>query len=80
MGLYATNQSELKQDSVLFESALANEISLVDTYKKTSSKCCVDPLNPPRLSCELLPNTLSPGISNYSCRGAGRPVVLSVCL
>ena len=34
----------------LFESTLANEISLVDSYKKTSSKCCNDPLRPPDLS------------------------------
>src|SRR5579864_9365346 len=45
--LYGSTQSEPKQGSVLFESMLANEISLVDSYKKSSSKCCIDPLRPP---------------------------------
>jgi hypothetical protein len=35
-----------KQGGVLFEKMLANEISLVDSYKKTSSKCCIDSLRP----------------------------------
>jgi hypothetical protein len=34
----------------LFELKPANEISFLDSYKKTLSKCCVDPLRPPRLS------------------------------
>jgi formate hydrogenlyase transcriptional activator len=34
----------------LFELTPANEISLLDTCKRTLSKCCVDPLRPPRLS------------------------------
>ena len=33
--LYGSTQSEPKQGSVPFESTLANEISLVDSYKKT---------------------------------------------
>jgi hypothetical protein len=28
----------------------ANEISFLDSYKKTLSKCCNDPLRPPRFS------------------------------
>jgi hypothetical protein len=48
--LYGRTQSEPKQGSVPFESTLANEITLVDSYKKTSSKCCNDPLRPPRFS------------------------------
>jgi len=34
----------------LFELKPANEISFLDSYKKTLSKCCVDPLRPPDLS------------------------------
>src|SRR6202521_518632 len=48
--LYGSIQLKPKQGSVLFESTLANVISLVDSYKRTSSKCCIDPLRPPVLS------------------------------
>jgi len=48
--LYGSTQSEPKQGFVWFESAPANEISLVDSYKKTLSKCCIDTLRPPGLS------------------------------
>ncbi len=32
---------------VLFELMPANEISFLGSYKKTLSKCCIDPLRPP---------------------------------
>ena len=48
--LYGSTQSEPKQGSVLFESTLAYEISLLDSYKKTSSKCCIDRLSRQGLS------------------------------
>jgi hypothetical protein len=41
---YSSTQSEPKQGSVPLESTLANEISLVDSYKKTLIKCCNDSL------------------------------------
>jgi hypothetical protein len=34
----------------LFELTPANEISFLDSYRKTLSKCCVDPLRPPHFS------------------------------
>ena len=34
----------------LFELRSANKISFLDSYKKTLSKCCVDPLRPPDFS------------------------------
>jgi hypothetical protein len=34
----------------LFELTPANEISFLDSYKKTLSKCCIDPLRPPGFS------------------------------
>jgi hypothetical protein len=43
-------QSEPKQGFVSFESTPTNEISPVDSYKTTLSKCCIDPLRPPLLS------------------------------
>jgi hypothetical protein len=43
-------QSEPKQGFVSFESTPTNEISPVDSYKRTLSTCCVDPLRPPDLS------------------------------
>jgi hypothetical protein len=48
--MYGSTQSEPKQGSVLFESTLANEITLVDSYKKASSKCCIDRLSSHRFS------------------------------
>ena len=48
--LYGGTQSESKRGFILIELTPANEISLVDSYTKTLSKCCVDPLKPPRLS------------------------------
>ena len=48
--LYGSTQSEPKQGFVLFELTPANEISLVDSYTKTLSKCCIDPLRPPVFS------------------------------
>jgi hypothetical protein len=48
--LYGSPQSEPKQGFALFELTPANEISPADTYQKTLSKCCIDPLRPPRLS------------------------------
>jgi hypothetical protein len=57
---------------------LATEISIVDAFKKTSSKCCIDSLRPPRLSgCgkEILGFVVSVGLcavtqslwANYNC-------------
>jgi hypothetical protein len=43
------NQS-LNRAFVLSGLTPANEISFLDSYKKTLSKCCNDPLRPPRLS------------------------------
>jgi hypothetical protein len=47
---YGSTQSEPKQSFDLFELTRANEISLVAAHKKTASKCCNDPLRPPRFS------------------------------
>src|ERR1700757_1978257 len=44
----ALNQ-DLNRALDLFELTPANKICLLDSYKKTLSKCCVDPLRPPRL-------------------------------
>jgi hypothetical protein len=43
--LYGSRELEPKQGSVLFESKLANEITFVDSFKKTSNKCCIDRLS-----------------------------------
>jgi hypothetical protein len=43
------NQS-LNRAFDLFELRPANEISFLDSYKKTLSKCYVDPLRPPDFS------------------------------
>jgi hypothetical protein len=37
----------------LFELTPANEISFLDSYKKTLSKCCIDSLRPPDFSRDL---------------------------
>jgi hypothetical protein len=50
IGLYCSPQSEPKQGFALFELTPANEISPADTYQKTLSKCCIDPLRSPNLS------------------------------
>jgi hypothetical protein len=34
----------------LFELTPANEINFLDSYKKTLSKCCIDPLRPPNFT------------------------------
>jgi len=47
IGLYANTQSSPNEGSVLFESTVAHEISLVDSKKKSSKGC--DPLRPPAL-------------------------------
>jgi hypothetical protein len=46
----AVLNQNLNRAFVLSELAPANEISFLDSYKKTLSKCCNDPLRPPRLS------------------------------
>ena len=51
----AVLNQNLNRAFVLFELTPANEISLLDSYKKTLSKCCNDPLRPPLLSeCDFL--------------------------
>ena len=46
----AVLNQNLNRAFVLSELTPANEISFLDSYKKTLSKCCNDPLRPPRLS------------------------------
>jgi hypothetical protein len=48
--LYGRIQSEPKQGFVLFDLTPANEFSYVGSCRKVLSKCCNDPLRPPRLS------------------------------
>jgi hypothetical protein len=48
--MYGSTQSKPKQGFVSFESVPSIEISLAGSYKKTLSKCCIDPLRPPALS------------------------------
>jgi hypothetical protein len=48
--LYGSPPSEPKQGFALFELTPANEISPADTYRRTLSKCCIDPLRPPDIS------------------------------
>src|ERR1700674_1592799 len=50
----------LNRAFVLFELTPGNEIGLPGSYKKTLSKCCNDPLRPPRLS-ESGPAPTTPG-------------------
>jgi hypothetical protein len=46
----AVLNQNLNRAFVLSELTPANEISFLNSYKKTLSKCCNDPLRPPRLS------------------------------
>jgi hypothetical protein len=46
----AVLNQNLNRAFVLFEFTPANEINFLDFYKKTLSKCCIDPLRPPDLS------------------------------
>ena len=46
----AVLNQNLNRAFVWFELTPANEISFLDPYKKTLSKCCIDPLRPPLLS------------------------------
>jgi hypothetical protein len=46
----AVLNQNLNRAFVLSELTPANEISFLDFYKKTLSKCCNDPLRPPRFS------------------------------
>jgi hypothetical protein len=45
--LYGSTPPEAKQSFVSIEATPANEISLVDSFKKTLGKCCIDPLRGP---------------------------------
>jgi hypothetical protein len=46
----AVLNQNLNRPFVLFELTPANEISFLDSYKKTLSKCCIDPSRPALLS------------------------------
>ena len=57
--LYGSAQSEPKPGFVLRELLPASEISLVNSYKKLFSRCCVDPMRPPRFSGAIFVRSIS---------------------
>jgi len=63
----------------LFELTPANEIAFLDSYKKTLSKCCIDPLRPPSLSecgfavrCSCATVEIGPGSQGGPCDPSDR--------